>query len=79
MEFIEKENPSLKRILPKNYSRPQLSKRRLGELIDLTGTVGLLGEHKERDLLGRVYEYFLGQFADDEGKKVASFMPHVVW
>ena len=74
MELIEKNNPSLKGILPKDYSRPRLDKQRLGELIDLIGTIGLMDkEHKETDLLGRVYEYFLGQFADAEGKKGGQF------
>ncbi len=74
MELVEKDNSPLKGILPKNYSRPQIDKRRLGELIDLIGTIGLMDrEHKERDLLGRVYEYFLGQFADAEGKKGGQF------
>jgi len=74
MEFIEKDNPSLKRILPKNYARPELDKRVLGELIDLIGTIGLGdSENKEKDILGKVYEYFLGQFADAEGKKGGEF------
>lgn len=74
MEFIEKDNPSLKRILPKNYARPELNKRVLGELIDLIGTIGLGdSENKEKDILGKVYEYFLGQFADAEGKKGGEF------
>jgi len=74
LELIEKDNPDLKGILPKNYSRPQLDKNRLGELIDLIGTIGLIAEnHTETDLLGKVYEYFLGQFADAEGKKGGQF------
>jgi type I restriction enzyme M protein len=74
MELIEKDNPSLKRILPKNYARPELDKRVLGELIDLIGTIGLGdSENKEKDILGKVYEYFLGQFADAEGKKGGEF------
>ncbi|MHA1828457.1 MAG: class I SAM-dependent DNA methyltransferase [Candidatus Heimdallarchaeaceae archaeon] len=74
MDLIEKENPSLKGVLPKNYARPTLDKRRLGELIDLIGTIGLGDEEsKKKDILGRVYEYFLGQFADAEGKKGGQF------
>ncbi|MFH0874779.1 MAG: class I SAM-dependent DNA methyltransferase [archaeon] len=74
MELIEKENPSLKGVLPKDYARPALDKRRLGELIDLIGTIGLGDEEsKKKDILGRVYEYFLGQFADAEGKKGGQF------
>ncbi len=74
MDLIEKENPSLKAVLPKDYARPALDKRRLGELIDLIGTIGLGdAESKKKDILGRVYEYFLGQFADAEGKKGGQF------
>ena len=72
MILIEKENPSLKGVLDKRYARPELDKRRLGELIDLISTIRL---HKngEKDLLGRVYEYFLGQFASSEGKGGGEF------
>jgi type I restriction enzyme M protein len=74
MEHIEKENPSLKGVLPKDYARPTLDKQRLGELIDLIGTIGLGdAESKKKDILGRVYEYFLGEFADAEGKKGGQF------
>ncbi len=74
MEAIERENPSLKGVLPKDYARPVLDKRRLGELIDLISGIGLGGhENHARDLLGRVYEYFLGQFAGKEGKKAGEF------
>jgi type I restriction enzyme M protein len=74
MELIEKENPSLKGVLPKEYARPTLDKRRLGELIDLIGTIGLGDyESKSKDILGRVYEYFLGEFASAEGKKGGQF------
>lgn len=74
MEAIERENPSLKGVLAKDYARPVLDKRRLGELIDLISTIGLGGrENHARDVLGRVYEYFLGQFASKEGKKAGEF------
>jgi type I restriction enzyme M protein len=74
MDYIERDNPSLKGVLPKNYARPALNKQRLGELIDLVGTIGLGDkENKSKDILGRVYEYFLGQFADAEGKKGGQF------
>jgi len=74
MESIEKENTSLKGVLPKDYARPALDKRRLGELIDLIGTIGLGDEEsRKKDILGRVYEYFLGEFADAEGKKGGQF------
>ncbi|MGO8805536.1 MAG: N-6 DNA methylase [Candidatus Bathyarchaeia archaeon] len=70
MDAIERENSSLKGVLPKNYARESLDKQRLGELIDLIGTIGLGDrESRSKDTLGRVYEYFLGQFADAEGKK----------
>ena len=74
MDAIERENPSLKGVLPKDYARESLDKIRLGELIDLIGTIGLGDkESKSKDLLGRVYEYFIGQFADAEGKKGGQF------
>lgn len=74
MDEIEKGNPTLKGVLPKNYARPALDKTRLGELIDLIGTIGLGDkENRSKDILGRVYEYFLGQFADAEGKKGGQF------
>ncbi|MBN1303334.1 MAG: SAM-dependent DNA methyltransferase [Anaerolineales bacterium] len=74
MDAIEKINPSLKGVLPKIYADPDINKARLGELIDLIGTIGFNQEgHIAQDLLGRVYEYFLGQFADAEGKKGGQF------
>ncbi len=74
MDAIERDNPRLKGVLPKDYARPTLDKRLLGELIDLIGTIGLGGdENRSRDILGRVYEYFLGQFASREGKKAGEF------
>jgi len=74
MDSIERDNSSLKGVLPKNYARPALDKQRLGELIDLIGTIGLGDrESRSKDILGRVYEYFLGQFADAEGKKGGQF------
>src|SRR5256712_10553151 len=74
MVRIEHDNPSLKGVLPKDYARPALDKQRLGELIDLIGTIALgAKEHQSKDLLGRVYEYFLSQFASAEGKKGGQF------
>jgi len=74
MDAIERDNPSLKGVLPKNYARPALDKARLGELIDLIGSISLGDkESRSKDVLGRVYEYFLGQFADAEGKKGGQF------
>lgn len=72
MILIEKENTSLKGVLDKRYARPELDKRRLGELIDLISTIKL-HQNGEKDLLGRVYEYFLGQFASVEGKGGGEF------
>ncbi len=74
MFAIERDNTSLKAVLPKDYARPALDKQRLGELIDLIGSIGLGdSENRSKDVLGRVYEYFLGQFADAEGKKGGQF------
>jgi type I restriction enzyme M protein len=74
MIAIEKDNHSIKGILPKDYARATLDKKRLGELIDLIGTIGLGDkENRSKDILGRVYEYFLGQFADAEGKGAGQF------
>ncbi len=74
MDLIERKNSSLKAVLPKNYARPALDKQRLGELIDLISSIGLGDtESRSKDILGRVYEYFLGQFADAEGKKGGQF------
>ncbi len=74
MLAIEKENPSLKGVLPKDYARAGLNKERLGELIDLIGTIALGDkENRSKDVLGRVYEYFLSQFASAEGKKGGQF------
>jgi type I restriction enzyme M protein len=74
MAAIERDNPALKGVLPQNYGREDLDKRRLGELIDLVGTIGLGDkESQSKDILGRVYEYFLGQFANAEGKKGGEF------
>jgi len=71
---IEAENPSLKNILDKRYARAQLPDGKLGELVDLISTIGFGGDaHQARDLLGQVYEYFLGQFASAEGKKGGQF------
>ena len=74
MIAIEKVNPSLKGVLPKDYGRPALNAVMLGELIDLISGIALgEGKDRARDLLGRVYEYFLGQFAGSEGKRGGEF------
>lgn len=74
MLAIEKVNPTLKGVLPKDYGRPALNAVMLGELIDLISGIAL-GENRDRarDVLGRVYEYFLGQFAGSEGKRGGEF------
>ena len=81
MVAIEKENPRLKGVLPKIYGRPALDKRLLGELVDLIGGIGL-GDatSQSKDVLGRVYEYFLAKFASSEGKGGGEFYTpaHVV-
>ena len=74
MRAVERSNPSLQGILPRNYERPDLDKQRLGELIDLVSTIGLgAPEDRSRDVLGRVYEYFLTSFAAAEGKNGGQF------
>ena len=74
MRAIEKDNESLKGVLPKEYSRPALNKVMLGELIDLISGIALNEQgDRSKDILGRVYEYFLGQFAGAEGKRGGEF------
>jgi type I restriction enzyme M protein len=72
MELIEKDNPTLKGVLPKDYAREALDKRSLGKLIDLFTNMKL-GSGDAKDLLGQVYEYFMGMFADSEGKHGGEF------
>ncbi len=74
MLAIERDNPSLKGVLPKDYAHQRLDKQRLGQLIDLVGNIGLGDKaNRSKDILGRVYEYFLSQFASAEGKKGGQF------
>jgi type I restriction enzyme M protein len=89
MAGIERDNPSLKGVLPKDYARPALDKQRLGQLIDLISNISFtyppppgkgsgvrkaeVESHRAKDVLGRVYEYFLSQFASAEGKKGGEF------
>src|SRR6188508_3293976 len=81
MTAIERDNPSLKGVLPKDYARPGLDKQRLGQIINLVSDIAL-GDSaaRSKDTLGRVYEYFLSQFASAEGKKGGQFYTpsHVV-
>lgn len=71
MSEIEKNNDSLRGVLSKNYSSPDLDKARLGEVVDLISDIKL--DNKQSDVLGRVYEYFLNEFASQEGKKGGEF------
>ena len=74
MAGIERDNPALKGVLPKEYARPALDKQRLGQLIDLISNIKVGDkEARSKDVLGRVYEYFLSQFASAEGKKGGEF------
>ena len=74
MSAIERDNPSLKDILPKDYSRPALDKQRLGQLINMISNIRVGDEEaRSRDVLGRVYEYFLSRFASAEGKGGGEF------
>ena len=74
MDAIEKENDELNGVLPKDYGKPSLGERLLGELVDLISNIGLGDkESRSQDILGRVYEYFLGEFASAEGKKGGQF------
>ena len=81
MEAIERDNPSLKGVLPKDFARPGLDKQRLGQIINLVSDIAL-GDAaaRARDTLGRVYEYFLSRFASAEGKSGGQFYTptHVV-
>lgn len=76
MDLIERENPVIRGVLPRNYGREGLDKGRLGQLVDLIGSIGFTtsDDHGSDDVLGRVYEYFLGQFAGKEtGKDAGAF------
>ncbi len=74
MTGIERDNPALKSVLPKDYARPALDKSVLGRLIDLISNIKVGDEEaRAKDVLGRVYEYFLSQFASAEGKKGGEF------
>ena len=73
MRLIEQENKKLKGILPKNFARPELDKRRLGEVVDLFTNVKMAENGDTHDLLGRTYEYCLSQFAAQEGKNAGEF------
>ena len=74
MAAVERDNPALQGVLPKDYARPALDKQRLGQIIDMISNVRIGDEEaRSRDVLGRVYEYFLSRFANAEGKKGGEF------
>lgn len=73
MKAIEKENPRLKDILPKNFSRKELDKSRLSDVVDLFTNIKMAAHGNEKDILGRTYEYCLSMFAEQEGKKAGEF------
>lgn len=73
MRCIERENRRLKDILPKNFARPELDKRRLGEVVDLFTNIQMVAQGDSKDLLGRTYEYCLSRFAEQEGKLAGEF------
>lgn len=73
MRSIEKENKRLKDILPKNFARPELDKRRLGDVVDLFTNIKMIDQGNEKDILGRTYEYCLAKFAEQEGKLAGEF------
>lgn len=73
MVFIENENRRLKGILPKNFARPELDKRRLGEVVDLFTNIYLVDYKDKKDILGRSYEYCLAMFAEQEGRRAGEF------
>lgn len=73
MRAIEKDNKRLKDILPKNFARPELDKRRLGEVVDLFTNIRMIEHGDEKDILGRTYEYCLSKFAEQEGKLAGEF------
>jgi type I restriction enzyme M protein len=73
MRAIEKENKRLKDILPKNYTRDELDKRRLGNVVDLFANIQMTAHGADKDILGRTYEYCLAKFAEQEGKRAGEF------
>ena len=73
MRAIEKENKRLKDILPKNFARPELDKRRLVDVVDLFTNIQMVEHGSEKDILGRTYEYCLSMFAEQEGKRGGEF------
>lgn len=81
MDAVMKANPTLGGTLPRLYNKDNIDQRRLGELIDLFNSARFSrqGEHRARDLMGEVYEYFLGNFARAEGKRGGEFFTRPAW
>jgi len=73
MRAIERENKRLKDVLPKNFGRPELDKRRLGNVVDLFTNISMVEHGNTKDILGRAYEYCLSKFAEQEGKLAGEF------
>lgn len=73
MRAIEKENKRLKDVLPKNYARDELDKRRLGNVVDVFTNIQMIEHGTDKDILGRTYEYCLSKFAEQEGKRAGEF------
>ena len=73
MRSIEKENKKLKDVLPKNFARPELDKRRLGEVVDLFTNIQIVEHGNSKDILGNAYQYCLRKFAEQEGKLAGEF------
>jgi len=73
MRAIERENKKLKDILPKNFARPELDKRRLGDMVDLFTNLQMVEHGTDKDILGTTYQYCLRKFAEQEGKLAGEF------
>jgi type I restriction enzyme M protein len=73
MHAIERENPRLKGVLPKNFARPELDKRRLGDIVDIFTNIAMKEHGDTKDILGRTYEYTLSKFAEQEGRNAGEF------
>lgn len=77
MQAIEQENPSLRGILPKNYARPELAQRRLGDIADIFTSVSIKEHGDTKDILVRTYGYMLSKCAEQEGRNAGEFYAHV--
>jgi type I restriction enzyme M protein len=79
MTNIEKENKKLKGALPKNFARPKLDKRRLGELVDIFTNISMHKHRERKDILGRTYEYCLGKFTEQRASWPVNSIPPPMW